>query len=355
MLTSIPSSRLLVAALAPRRRSVLALVIIASLGPMGCPSPETETTDGALSEATDSSAETHSSEASTETAGPVTSASDPSDSSSTESTGSTLTDSDGSTDSMTTDSTTAPGTDSSNTSTETDSGTETDSDSDSETDTDAISCEVDPDATPQCGDGLVAPGEFCPGEVLSAHSSASRRRLSAADINADGAVDILVASEFEIRAFYNDGSSALHGYATDVSLGTVGIGRVIATGDFNGDGALDVTVARADQTLQVYRGNSFGAMTSLPPIVVGYCQGPPPVIALEAACGDRLEAAPSDPVNPYSARRAQSCDRRREKRASRPPALIHGAMGGNQLSFLRPAPLGGLRNECPSIVITWAW
>lgn len=171
---------------------------------------------------------------------------------------------------MTTDSTTAPGTDSSNTSTETDSGTETDSDSDSETDTDAISCEVDPDATPQCGDGLVAPGEFCPGEVLSAHSSASRRRLSAADINADGAVDILVASEFEIRAFYNDGSSALHGYATDVSLGTVGIGRVIATGDFNGDGALDVTVARADQSLQVYRGNSFGAMTSLPPIVVGY-------------------------------------------------------------------------------------
>ena len=114
---------------------------------------------------------------------------------------------------MTTDSTTAPGTDSSNTSTETDSGTETDSDSDSETDTDAISCEVDPDATPQCGDGLVAPGEFCPGEVLSAHSSASRRRLSAADINADGAVDILVASEFEIRAFYNDGTGALQDLA----------------------------------------------------------------------------------------------------------------------------------------------
>ena len=112
----------------------------------------------------------------------------------------------------------------------------------------------------------------------------------AADVNGDGLVDILAASEFDGEAFLSvflyDGVGFRPFENTNLPLGA-GTPTAITLGNFDGDANLDVAISdEASGTVRLLAGDGAGGFTSLDTITVG---GSPLDVAAGDLDGDGLD------------------------------------------------------------------
>jgi len=130
-------------------------------------------------------------------------------------------------------------------------------------------------------------GTFATGASSSSIASCSGT-ADLADVNGDGATDVLMSSPFAVLLGMKDGS------LTPVKPSTASGGALLGTGDWNGDGKLDLATA-GREWLAIHLGNGDGSFGSSPVYETAFGSGSLALADLDADGVLDIAAATSSP------------------------------------------------------------